>query len=93
MTAYVRPESEVCVQMPNLNLRLPADLLAQTTELAGHAGMKRSVYIRQAIDCFNRDTERRLLAEQFAADAAACRESSLIECRELEDAAFPLVDI
>lgn len=79
--------------MPYVNLHLPDTQLQRTNELARQAGLKRAEYIREAVEYFNRQTERKLLSEQFARSSAVCRKGSMTTCREFEVADFPLEEL
>jgi len=70
--------------MPYINLNLPEEQVAQATSLASSLGINRSVYIRRAIDNYNRQVEREILAEKFRNASEKCRAESLRVCREFE---------
>jgi len=74
---------EGCI-MIQLNLKLGETLAERTTQLAKRLGMKRTAYIRQALDEFNEKNAKILLAEQFHQASAKCREESLKVCQEFE---------
>jgi len=76
--------------MPYINLQLSETQIARTTLLAKQLNISRTTYIRQAIEFFNQQTERRLLQEQFREASRQCREESLNVCREFEVADVPL---
>ena len=70
--------------MPSIHLQLPDHQAAKTRELAKKLSLNRSAYIRRAVEEFNVQVERELLAEQFRAASEKCREESLQVCREFE---------
>lgn len=76
--------------MSYINIQLPEEQIASTTALAKQLNMSRATYIRQAIESFNQQTKRKLLAEQFREASRKCREESLKVCREFEVADAPL---
>lgn len=70
--------------MPYVNLNLPEDQVAQATNLAASLGINRSVYIRRAIDHYNKQMEREILAQKFKHASEKCRTESLRVCLEFE---------
>ena len=79
--------------MSYINIQLPEEQIARTTALAKQLNMSRATYIRQAIESFNQQTKRRLLAEQFREASRRCKEESLNVCREFEVADAPLEQV
>ena len=70
--------------MPSIHLQLPDYQDEKAKELAKKLNLNRSAYIRRAVEEFNVRMERELLAKQFRAASAKCREESLQVCREFE---------
>ena len=70
--------------MPSIHLQLPDHQDAEARELAKKLNLNRSAYIRRAVEEFNVQVERKLLAEQFRAASEKCREESLQVCHEFE---------
>ena len=70
--------------MPAIHLQLEARQEAKTRELAHRLNLNRSAYIRKAVDAFNAQVERQLLAEQFKIASHTCRAESLRVCGEFE---------
>ena len=70
--------------MPYINLNLPEQQVAQATNLASLLGINRSAYIRRAIDNYNKQVEREILAEKFKNASEKCRGESLRVCQEFE---------
>ena len=70
--------------MPNINLNLSAEQLGKATRIASTIGLKRSAYLRRAIDAYNEEIEREILAQQFKEASEKCRDESLRVCREFE---------
>ena len=70
--------------MPSIHLQLEPGQDAKVRELARRLHLKRSAYIRKALDEFNARVERELLAKQFRSASEKCRDESLQVCREFE---------
>ena len=70
--------------MPSIHLQLGDEQDAKTRELARRLSLNRSAYIRRAVDRFNAQVERELLAEQFRSASEKCRKESLAVCHEFE---------
>jgi hypothetical protein len=70
--------------MPSIHLQLGEQLEAKTREMARRLRLNRSAYIRRAVDQFNAQVERELLAEQFRSASEKCRKESLAVCHEFE---------
>ncbi len=70
--------------MPYVNLNLPEEMLEKATKYAKELHLKRSAFLRKAIDRYLVQTERELLAEQFRKASEKCRDESLAVCREFE---------
>jgi hypothetical protein len=51
--------------MPRINLSLSEEQLTKATRMATLLRVNRSTYLRQAIDHFNKETEREILAQKF----------------------------
>ena len=70
--------------MPSIHLQLPDHQDAKAREIARKLNLNRSAYIRRAVEKFNVQVERELLAEQFRTASEKCREESLQVCREFD---------
>jgi len=70
--------------MPYVNLNLPDEMLEKATKYAKKLHLKRSAFLRKAIDRHIAQTERELLADQFRKASEKCRDESLAICREFE---------
>lgn len=78
--------------MPAVNLHLNEAQLVQTDHLAQRLNKTRTAYIREAIEAYNTQTQRDLLADQFATASRKCRQANLEICQELEAADHLLDD-
>ncbi len=72
--------------MPHINLKLDEDQLTQADYLCRQRGQTRTAYIREAIQEYNVQIERELLARKFREASEKCREENLKIGREMEAA-------
>jgi len=70
--------------MLSIHIQLEESQYEKTRSLAKKLNIHRSTYIRRALDSFNLQIERRLLAEQFRKASKKCRDESIQVCREFE---------
>ena len=70
--------------MPSIHLQLDEQQDAKTRELAQRLNINRSAYIRRALEEYNAQIERVLLAEKIRKASHQCREESLRVCHEFE---------
>lgn len=76
--------------MPQINLKLDAEQLAQTDYLAKRTARTRTAYIREAIAQYNADLEKEVLARQFLDASIKCRKENLEVNLEMEAADFDI---
>lgn len=72
--------------MPHINLKLDEDQLIRADYLCRQRGQTRTAYIREAIQEYNVQIERELLARKFREASEKCREENLEIGREMEAA-------
>ena len=70
--------------MPSIHLQLADHQDTKTRELARKLNLNRSAYIRRAVDRYNEQMERELLAERFRKASEMCRQESLMVCHEFQ---------
>ena len=63
--------------MGSISLKLPDELLENSSECAGALQISRAEYIRRAIDRMNRETATRMRAERLVRASKKVREESM----------------
>ncbi len=63
--------------MQTISLKLPEDLLRQSTQCAAGLRLSRAAYLRQAIQRLNRETTARRRAERLAQVSRKVRKESM----------------
>lgn len=74
--------------MKTVSLKIGERDLSRTDEIVRQLDQSRNSYINEAILAYNRQQERRLLAEQLAFESALVREESMEVLAEMELAAL-----
>ena len=65
------------ISVETISLKLPEDLLKESSQYAAELKLSRAAYIRQAIERLNRETQARLRAKRLAEVSRKVRKESM----------------